>query len=173
MAVPLLIRPTPIVRPWFPFCNVFYATSIQAVKKLLYGATMDATLAHIEWKAIALGPLPVMIINRCLRLELRAGDVMFSADAQKHAYKRKPERYPICCPHYQDVIASPTHVGQQPGYEDDGFDLVKIMPGGTIILMGIGLRPMRKSGIYTVRSVYPLDKNTLERRVRVGTTMVV
>jgi hypothetical protein len=134
---------------------------------------MDASLADIEWRTIVLGPLPIMTVNRCLGLELRAGDVMFTADAQKHAFGKKPERYSICNEHCPAVISAPTHIGQQPGYESEGFDLVKIVDDGPIILMGIGLHPTKKGGFYTVQSIYPIDRNTLQRRIRVGTTRIV
>ncbi len=126
------------------------------------------------WKTITLGPLPFDIINHHLGLTLVAGDVVFFGHAQKHAFEPAPHRHPICMPHLADVVANPTHVGQQPGHIGKGFDLVRVIVGGPIILIGIGLVPLKKrGGVYTVKSTYPIDRNTLARRLRLGTTFIV
>lgn len=116
---------------------------------------------------MALGPLPIEAVAQCLGLNLKAGDVMFYAHAQRHTFKGKPERN-ICIPHIQTVISTPTHVGQQPGYEGDSFDLVCVLPSGLIVIAGISMKI--KKGLYPLKSVYPLKKVTLENRVIAGTT---
>jgi hypothetical protein len=121
-----------------------------------------------EWKDMPLGKLPAEAIAECLGIHLYAGEVMFYAHAQKHTFEKKPERNGICMPNIEMAIAQPTHVGQQPGYEDKGFDLVCVVDDGPIVLVALSLRIRR--GIYPVMSTYPLPRGTLERRLRVGTT---
>jgi hypothetical protein len=123
-----------------------------------------------QWQDLALGPLPVGAIFECLGLKLLEGEVMFYAHAQRHTFKDKPERK-ICIPHLQRVIANPTHVGQQQGYEADSIDLVCAIPGGPIVLAGISMRI--KKGLYPLKSVYPLRAITLKNRVDKGTTILI
>jgi hypothetical protein len=125
------------------------------------------------WKTIHLGPLPVSVIARCLGLQLTQADVIFYPKAQEHAFGKDPNRHPICMPHLLDTVATPTHVGQQPGYKDKGFDLVRAVVDGPIVLIGIRLMPLKKRGVYTVESVYPIDRGALARRVRIGTSIIV
>lgn len=126
-------------------------------------------------KTIVLGPLPVAIIARCLGLTLREGDLVFYPHAQKHAFGKDATRHTICTPHLAATVTAPTHVGQQPKYKGIGFDLVRVVPdGGPIILIGIGqLEPLPKRGVYTLKSVYPIDAAALQRRIRLGTTVEV
>jgi len=130
-----------------------------------------------KWTTIRLGRLPVAAINKYLGLTLVPGNVVFFWKAQEHSFTKEPHREPICSPHYADVITNPTHVGQQPKHKkkgkDEGFDLCrKISPTGLIILMAIKMTPL-KSGVYVVRSSYPLPLDTLERRVRIKTTFEI
>jgi hypothetical protein len=133
----------------------------------------DISMKVNIWKTIALGPLPVAAIDRCLGLALVAGEVVFFEHAQKHAFEKQLHRHPICMPHLADTVTDPTHVGQQPKHRGKGFDLVRVVPGGPIILIGIRLVPLKKSGVYTVSSTYPIDQDTLARRLRLGTTIVI
>jgi hypothetical protein len=123
---------------------------------------------EIAWEDASFGPLPVEAIEKALGLKLKAGTVVFYAHAQKHAFKKKPDRYDICWKHITTAVSNPTHVGQQPGYEQKGFDLVCQIPSGPIVLVAIRLKP--KKGIYAMKSAYPLPPHSLARRIRVGTT---
>jgi hypothetical protein len=120
-----------------------------------------------QWQDQILGPLPTAAILNCLGLQLKPGLVMFYAHAQKHTFEGRPERH-VCVPHLERVIASPTHVGQQPGYEGDSFDLVCVLPDGLIVLVGISMRI--KKGLYPIKSTYPLKAGALQNRVKFGTT---
>lgn len=126
--------------------------------------------ADPEWFDRRLGALPTAAIAQCLELNLLPGEVMFYAHAQRHTFEGRPERL-ICLPHLEQVIALPSHVGQQPGYEADSIDLVYTCPDGLIVLIAISMRI--KKGLYPVKSVYPLKVGTLNRRVEVGTTRAV
>jgi hypothetical protein len=66
------------------------------------------------FKKVDLGPLPVETIARYLNLKLAPGDVVFYPKAQRHAFGKDLERI-LCLEHLPDVVATPTHVGQQPG----------------------------------------------------------
>jgi hypothetical protein len=123
-----------------------------------------------EWEDRLLGPLPINAILKCLGLQLKPGEVMFFAHAQRHTFEGRPERR-ICLPHLERAIATPTHVGQQPGYEADSLDLVCAIPGGPIVLVAISMRI--KKGLYPMKSVYPLRAATLKNRVKAGTTILI
>ena len=126
-----------------------------------------------RWKTLHLGPLCVSEINRYLGLNLSPGNVVFFWHAQKHSFKNKPHREPICAPHYKSAILNPTHVGQQPNHIGKGFDLVyRSGPAAPIILLGINLKPL-KGTLYTVKSAYPIPLDTLERRIRIKTTFEI
>ncbi len=74
------------------------------------------------------------------------------------------------------TVADPSHIGQQPRHKDKGFELVKVVSApGPIILLGIGLKVVKSRGrsLYVIRSAYPLPRDSLERRIRKGTTFVV
>jgi hypothetical protein len=123
-----------------------------------------------NWQDARLGLLPVAVVLKCLGLTLKPGEVMFYAHAQKHTFTDRPERH-ICIPHLEQAIASPTHVGQQPGYEGDSFDLVCVLPDGLIVLVAISMKI--KKGLYPIKSAYPLNTGALHRRIRKGTTKAV
>jgi hypothetical protein len=110
---------------------------------------MSEEVPQDEWSDMALGPLPTAAVIQCLGLKLLPGEVVFYAHAQRHTFEGEPERH-ICIPHLGRVIASPTHVGQQPGYEADSIDLVCAITGGPIVLVGISMRI--KNGIYPIKS---------------------
>lgn len=127
------------------------------------------------WHTIYLGPLPVEKIHRCLGIELAPAEVVFWGRRQEHAFKKEPHREPICSPHYKATVADPSHIGQQPRHKDKGFELVKVVPVHGPILLAIGLAVVKSRGrsLYVVYSTYPLQQNSLERRIRKGTTFVV
>jgi hypothetical protein len=106
-----------------------------------------------RWTSIKLGSMPFDIVKNYLGIDLTPGPIIFHWDAQKHAFGTddRKHREPICSPHYIDTIAEPTHVGQQPKYIGEAFDLVRMASDkGPIIIMGIGLKP-NKRGIYSVQ----------------------
>jgi hypothetical protein len=126
------------------------------------------------FKKLDLGPLPVDTIARCLGVKLAPGDVVFYPEAQRHAFGKDLERI-LCLPQLMDVIATPTHVGQQPDHKKGGgFELVREVPGGgPVVLVALRLKPLKKRGVYAVRSCYAINRSTLMRRVRKGTTIAV
>jgi hypothetical protein len=131
---------------------------------------MSEEVLRNDWVDMALGPLPVGAILQCLGIELPPGEVMFYAHAQKHTFDGKPERH-VCLPHLKATVAAPSYVGQQPDHKFKGFDLVYSCPEGLIVLVAIGLKIRR--GVYPAKSTYPLKRDALLRRVRVGTTVQV
>jgi hypothetical protein len=131
---------------------------------------MSEETTEDEWIDMALGPLPIAAILQCLGLKLLPGEVMFYAHAQRHTFEGRPERR-VCLPHLKEAIATPSHIGQQPGYEADSVDLVYSCPDGLIILIAISMRIKR--GLYPMKSTYPLKIGALRRRTEVGTTKAV
>lgn len=139
---------------------------------LLYNAlirqsiTLVQRLIRPKFRPLNLGPLPADTVNRCLNLTLPDGDVCFTIPAQKHAYRRHPDDYMTCVPFLSETILGPSHVGQAPDHEGEGFEMIKELPHESlIVLMAVNVRPTNR-GIYIVRSVYPIDRNKLERRIR-------
>jgi hypothetical protein len=131
---------------------------------------MSEDTADEEWVDISLGAMPIAAVLQCLGLKLKVGEVIFYTHAQRHTFQGKPERN-ICIPHLARVIANPTHVGQQPGYEADSIHLVCEIPGGPIVLVAISMKI--KKGLYPVKSAYPLRTATLRNRVSAGTTILI
>jgi hypothetical protein len=121
-----------------------------------------------------LGPLPVHLINRCLALDLRPGVVIFYADRQEHAFSDPDNRTreAICRPHFVDLVANPTHIGQQIKYVGRSLELVRETDTGTIVLLAIALRPVR-GPFYRVLTCFPIDADKLARRIRKNTLMKV
>src|SRR5690242_964721 len=91
-----------------------------------------------NWIDRVLGPLPKDAILKCLGLDLKPGSLMFYAHAQKHTFNERPERN-VCIPHLEQAVATPSHIGQQPGYEADSFDLVYTCPDGLIVLVAVSM----------------------------------
>jgi hypothetical protein len=126
-----------------------------------------------KWADIRLGPLCVHHVNRVLGFRLKVANVTFFGHAQKHAYEDQPHRQPICEPHYADLVTAPTHIGQQEKFKGKAFELIKQCPnGGPIVLIGVGLG-LAKGGVYGIHTAYPINLNTLQRRLRIGTVWAV
>jgi len=101
-------------------------------------------------------------------LNLPAGPVQFSIAAQKHALGNHPDAFHVCEPFLAETVASPTYVGQGPEHKNKGFELVlSVKQKSLLVLVAIHLKPM-KDGTYIVKSAYPINSGTLERRLRKG-----
>jgi hypothetical protein len=113
-----------------------------------------------------LGVLNTNMLYACLRLVLGEGEVHFSIPAQKHAYKHHPDSYMTCLPFVPQTVQAPTRVGQGPHHAAEGFELIRRFPKqGLITLVAVTLTPSNE-GVYQVKSVYPINDDTLARRVR-------
>ncbi len=90
----------------------------------------------------------------------------FSIAAQKHAMTRHPSEYELCVPHLAQAVANPTYVGQAPDHKNKGFELVlHVQKDSLIVLIAIHFKPS-KNGVYIVKSCYPINASTLDRRLR-------
>jgi hypothetical protein len=116
---------------------------------------------------LILGPLPVDAINRTLDLELEPGDVIFTAAAQAHAYKRHPADFPKCLPHVGPVVERPHYVGDD--FKNPGkIELVAriaALGGGLLVAIVVDLD---ENGRYKVSSLYPIGEKTIENRRQGG-----
>ena len=116
---------------------------------------------------LILGPLPVDAINRTLGLEMEAGEVIFSAAAQAHAYRSHSDDYPKCVPHVGLVVERPHYLGDDlnnPGK----IELVSRVPalgGGLLVALTI---EMDADGRYNVCSCYPIGEKKIENRRQSG-----
>lgn len=112
---------------------------------------------------LILGPLPVDAINRTLDYELEPGNVIFTAAAQRHAFKSHPDDYPRCLPHVGSVVTDPHYLGddlRNPGK----IELVARIPAlGKGLLVAIVVEP-DDNGDYSVASCYPVGETKIENR---------
>src|SRR6266540_3841336 len=71
-----------------------------------------ARLPHRNmYTPLLFGDIPVDAIRFTLGIELDAGEVTMSANAQRHAARRHPNDYGRCLPCVSSVIASPLYLG--------------------------------------------------------------
>ena len=129
--------------------------------------------ANPVWHTVELGPMPVVALAR-IGIQAEAGTVVFFNRAMKHTFEAYPQRRGICWPWLGAAVCTPTHIGQQPKHVGTGFDLTYVSPAGTIILVSLLLTPIKRDPHkYPVTSAYPVDMDSLERRLRVGTTIAL
>jgi hypothetical protein len=120
-----------------------------------------------KFKALTLGELPLECLEKA-GLKLAAGSVHFSIAAQKHALSHHGDDFYLCEPFLAETVASPTYAGQGPDHKGKGFELVlHTRRRDLIVLVAIHLKPT-KAGTYIVKSAYPINSNTLKRRLRKG-----
>lgn len=119
-----------------------------------------------QFKNLVLGDLPTDCLAKA-GLDLEPRPVRFTIAAQKHAVSSHPHEFDLCQPYLAEIIASPTYVGQAPDHKNKGFELVlSAQSGGLLILLAVHIKPV--DGAYIVKSVYPINQNKLERRLRKG-----
>lgn len=116
-----------------------------------------------ELAPIELGQLPIDAIANAQGLELEAGEVVLTVNAQIHASRRHPEDYVRCIPHLADVIASPDFIG------DDLRNREKIEIVGRVPALGSGLLiavnlERDSDGRYLVSSFYPVGYPKITNR---------
>ncbi len=121
----------------------------------------------MKFKPLTLGPLPVEPLRR-FGLDVSEGSVHFGIPGQKHAQRRHPHDFDICFPHLSDTVCAPTHVGQSPHHTDDGFELVREIRDGQLIILVAALLKPTKHGVHLVTSTYRIDSRKLERRLETG-----
>lgn len=118
---------------------------------------------HQKISDIPLGPLPVELINRTLKLELEVGEVILTGSHQVHASRRHPDDYARCLPHLAEVIANPAYLGDD--FDNpDSFELIGMahVPG-EMILIAIKFEP-DETGCYQVASFYPVSAKKIQNR---------
>lgn len=121
----------------------------------------------MKFSPLSLGPLPAGSVSKCLNVQVPDGAVHFSIPAQNHAYKRHGRDFLACLPYLSQTIATPNYVGQAPHYENE-FEVIYETPdNGLIILVAVQIR-LDNRGRYQLRSVYPIDADKVERRLRKG-----
>lgn len=115
---------------------------------------------------LTLGDLPASLLEKA-GLNLPVRPVRFTIAAQKHAISSHPREFDICLPHLHEIVAAPTYVGQGPEHKNKGFELVlSVKKGRLLILLALHIKPV--AGAYIVKSIYPIERNKLERRLRKG-----
>ncbi len=125
-----------------------------------------SNILKYKFRPLTLGRLPTELIYATIRLALSDGVVHFSIPAQKHAFQEHPDTFLGYLPFASETVLNPTHVGQAPQHRGESFEVIKAFTEPDLIsLVAICLRPSNQ-GVYTVRSMYPIDRNKLERRIR-------
>jgi len=117
---------------------------------------------HNKYKRVLFGALPVVHINATLEMDLEAGNVVMSANAQKHAANKHPE-FTQCLAFASVVLANPLYLG------DDTRNPGKIEIIGRPPLLGSAMLiaveiAKDKRGNYNVTSIYKLKNETVENR---------
>jgi hypothetical protein len=109
------------------------------------------------------GPIPDKAIYDTLGIELDAGDVKFSAPAQRHAYRGHPEDVPLIIPHLSQVISDPMYMGddlKNPGK----IELVRLIAGaGKFALVAVTVAKS-EDGYYHVCSAYLISQSEVDRK---------
>lgn len=118
-----------------------------------------------RFKLLNLGPLPHEDVGSVLRQPMPEGVVHCSVGAQIHAYKKHGEDFMVCHAYMSQVISAPDYIGRGPN-QADGFEMILEAPNeGHGVLVAVLLRPSN-DGIYGVKSCYPIDFASIDRRLR-------
>lgn len=113
------------------------------------------------------GPLPTEAINAALALELDAGEVVMSVNAQKHAQRRHPTDYGRLFPHVASIVANPLYVRDD--FKNDGkIELVGKAPGLPEWLLVAVEVSLDEEGRYNITSFYPVSDKKVENRKEAG-----
>jgi len=109
------------------------------------------------------GELPVRALNATLDLELDAGEVVMSANAQKHAQARHPADFARCFPHVASVVANPLYARDD--FLNHGkIELVGSPAGlGDFLLVAVEII-LDAQGRYNIASFYPISEKKVARR---------
>lgn len=78
----------------------------------------------MKYKAKRFGPLPHVVINRTLSMELHAGRVYLSASAHRHIAQDHASDYRVVMDSLEATIAEPTYLGQAP-HQENNFEAIK------------------------------------------------
>ena len=121
---------------------------------------------------LVIGTLPHVVINRCLGLELEAGNVVLTRGAQRHAAKRHPKEYAMCLPQIASVVVRPLYVGDD--FKNSGkIELIgRIRAASISILVAVNVR-RDEHGNYHIESFYPVSDEKINNRRRKGFLRVV
>ncbi len=118
-----------------------------------------------------LGAMPVRMLESTLGLELDDGDVVLTANAQKHASRRHPHDYPRLLPHIAAIVADPMYVGDD--FKNPGkIELVSRVPSaGGAALVAVEVTP-NANGEYAISSFYPISETKIQNRRAKGTLYI-
>lgn len=119
-----------------------------------------------KYQPIAFGALPVDYINVTLGMELEVGNVVMSANAQKHAANKHPE-FSQCLAFVSAILASPLYLGDD--LQNDGKIEIIGKPHllGFAMLIAVEVRRDKK-GHYNISSVYSLPEDRIQNRKEKG-----
>lgn len=124
-------------------------------------------------KPIKFGPFPHEMVERTLEIELAAGGVYCSAQAQIHIEKKHPGDSPLILQHMKRIVEAPTWVGQSPRH-NDSIEFVKRIKvqeqeeGGVVIreyhaLLAVSLE-RDQYGDYRIESGYTISEEDVTPR---------
>lgn len=118
-----------------------------------------------RFQLLNLGPLPHERVSKLLNIPMPEGVVHCSAGAQFHAWRRHGVEFLACHAYMSQTVTAPTYIGRGPR-QNDGFEMIlEVANNGPRVLVAVLLRPSN-AGVYQVTSCYPIDKNTISRRLR-------
>ena len=109
---------------------------------------------------------PVEIIYKTLGIEMDAGPVKFSVPAQRHAFARHPDDFPIIIPHLSQILTSPLYLGDD--FKNPGkIELVgRIWGVGGAALVSLTVAKNVRDGCYHVASTYLITQAELDKKLQ-------
>ncbi len=109
--------------------------------------------------------LPYQAINKILSLNLCNDEIHLSAKACGHIFERHPDDFTLCFHNVGIVISEPEFAGYTDKHPDN-FTIMKAL-NDSYILAAIEMK-LNHYGKYPIQSMYLLDKDTMNRRLRKG-----
>ena len=109
---------------------------------------------------------PVEIIYKTLGIEMDAGPVKFSVPAQRHAFDRHPEDFPIIIPHLTQILTNPLYLGDD--FKNPGkIELIgRIWGVGVAALVSLTVTKSVHDECYHVASTYLISQAELDKKLQ-------
>lgn len=120
-----------------------------------------------SFRPLNFGLLPVDHIKATLEIDLEVGEVVMSANAQKHASRRHFSDYNLCLPFIAGVLADPLYLGDD--FNNSGKIEVIGRPHrlGQPLLIAVEITKDDK-GQYNLVSFYPVSDVKIQNRRQKG-----
>ena len=116
---------------------------------------------------IIVGQLPVEKLNRALGLELEAGVLVLTGNAQVHAARRHPAEYSNTLPHLTAALDNAAYAGDDLKNPDSIEIIGRVQSQGTWILIAVRVA-LANQGQYQIASFYRISDEKIQKRKAKG-----